>query len=218
MVENALGKAAALALYRVEYEHGRLVLDALGEVDGFHDLLHVVAIGDINDMPAEGFKLFADLSEARNLVEGAAELKVVLVNEADDVREALGGGKYRALPDLALLALAVAQEDVDIVLETLFLAAHGNAETGREALAKRTGGHVHAGGLVAVGVAGQSGAGPIEGLEFLPVEEAAQGEGRVHRRARVALGHYKAVTQLPLGILGVYVHDIAVEAGHEIAD
>jgi len=83
-------------------------------------------------------------------------------------------------------------------------------------LAQGAGGHVHAGGLVLVAVAGQVGARLVQRLQVLIGEEALDGQGGVHPRAGVALGADQLVPVRPLGILRVIAHDSAVENGQGI--
>lgn len=60
MCTGRLGKGCALALYRVQDQAGRLALARLRLLERVIDLLNIVAVGYVNNIPAECVKLGAD--------------------------------------------------------------------------------------------------------------------------------------------------------------
>ena len=81
---------------------------ALAAIERVVDGLDVVAV-DLDDVPVERAELVGDGAEAHDLGAGAVDLQAVVVDDRDEVGEALVGGEHRRLPDLALLQLAIAE-------------------------------------------------------------------------------------------------------------
>ena len=60
MCAGRLGKGCALALYRVQDKAGRLALARLSLLERTPNLLYVVTVGYVDDIPAERIELRAD--------------------------------------------------------------------------------------------------------------------------------------------------------------
>ena len=139
-----------------------------------------------------------------------------MVDDHAEVVELLVAGKHGGLPDLALLALAVAQQGVGAIVVAPVLGGNGHTHGGGDALAERTGGHVDARGVVHVGMALQVAADVAQRLQVLLGEEPALGEHGVQTRRAVALGKHKAITVGLAGIGRVDVHFLKVQIGHDV--
>ena len=96
------------------------------------------------------------------------------------------------------------------------LVTQGRARGGGSPLAQRAGGQIHAGGQLPVGVAGEPGMGLVQGIGVLHGIEAHQAEGGVGHRARVTLAEHQPVAVGIPGVLGVKMHDLAVQYGHQV--
>ena len=115
------------------------------------------------------------------------------------------------LPNLTLVALAVADEYEYVAVAAVELVAESCAGSGRHALAQRAGGQVNARGLGTVGMGREVGVRLVEGISLLDRIEALQAEGSVHSRTCVALGQYAPVTILPVRVLRIYLHNLTVQ-------
>ena len=73
------------------------------------------------------------------------------------------GSESEGFPHLAFVALAVADDEEGPAVTPLQAVAERHAAGERSALAQGTGGHIHAGGQIAVRVARQMGAGLVQG-------------------------------------------------------
>ena len=106
-------------------------------------------------------------------------LELVVVDDGDEVVGAVAGRHVGGLPDLALLALAVAEEDVGEHVEAQVPGAESEAQAGRETHAQRPCRDVDAGQLVHVRMALQARALLVERVELVHGEVAGEGHGRV---------------------------------------
>ena len=96
---------------------------------------------------------------------GAVDLEVVAVQHDAEVGELIVGGEHESLPALALFHLTVTEDGVDIDGLAAVLCAQSHAAGGRHALTQTAGGHIHARGLVHVGVALQIAADLTQALQ-----------------------------------------------------
>ena len=91
-----------------------LPLHAFACSSAAQDLLHVVAVGYVDNVPAECVKLGADaLAVAHNIGNRTIQLTAVVIHETYEVIQLVVRGKLSAFPDLALIALAVAYGNVN---------------------------------------------------------------------------------------------------------
>ena len=128
----------------------------------------------------------------------------------------MGIGKVEALPHLAFVGLSVAHHAEDVVGAAVDLVAKSRAHSGGHALTQRAGGQIHAGGQLAVGVAGELGVGMVEGISLLHRIVAHDAEGGIGNGAGVTLGQDQPVAVFPAGVLGVKFHDLAIKDGHQV--
>ena len=125
-------------------------------------------------------------------------------------------GRHRRLPDLALGDLTVAQDGVDAEALLRLLAGQRHADGNGDALAQRAGGHIDAGVIVHLDVAGHVAVDAAEHLQVLDREEAAQREDRIERRGTMALGHDETVTVGVVRVLGVDAHLAEIEISQHV--
>ena len=128
------------------------------------------------------------------------------------------GSGHRGFPDQTFLQLAVAADGVNLERLTGQLCADGHANGDGDALAQRAGGGVHTGALFGVRMALKDAVQLTEVLQLLPGEEALVSQHGVESRGGMALGENEAVPILPVGIGGVHVHGIVIQAGQHLHD
>src|SRR6188472_4808293 len=73
--------------------------------------IEVVAVAAL-DMPAEAFELGWQVAEIAGLADAIVRLQLVVIDDRRDLAHTSIGGRDQRLPDLALLQLAVAGQDV----------------------------------------------------------------------------------------------------------
>ena len=67
---------------------------------------------DLLRVQAEGLRLLGQIAVSQNVIGGAVQLIAVFIDEIDQVVQLVGIGELEGLPDLALVALAVAYQQV----------------------------------------------------------------------------------------------------------
>ena len=143
---------------------------------------------------------------------------MVAVQHNAQVGKAVVCGKHEGFPALALFHLAVAQDGVDVDGLTGVLGTQCHAAGGRHALTQTAGGHIHARGLVHVGVALQIAADLTQGLKVFHREIAALCQRCIQCRCCMALGQHQTVAVGHLGILRVNVHFHEIEVAQQLGD
>ena len=126
------------------------------------------------------------------------------------------GSRHEGLPDLALLAFAVAQQGIDPAILVLELGAQRHTHGDGTALAQGAGGRVDAGNLFAVGVPLEDAVQLTEIFKLVPADEAHLRQHRIVAGSRMALAQHEAVPIRIVGALGVHVHVIEKQASHQI--
>ncbi len=191
----ALHVGDALALDRVGDDRDRPAVAAAGLVEHAQDVGDVVAV-DLEHPPAEGGPLGDELAGSlgrrpavRSVAGPAVLLELVVVDDRDEVVEAVAGRRHGRLPDLALLALAVAEHDVGPAGASRQARAEGHAHPGRDAHAERAGRHVEAGQAGHVRVALEARVRRVEGRAAPPPGSSRGGPSR--RRGRSTNGPWR---------------------------
>ena len=217
MCTGRLCKRCALALDGVENQARRLILYRIGFCNGSGNLLYIVAVLDVNDMPAECIKFCSDaLAMAHNVSHCAVQLALVVVYEAHQIVELVVRSKLCCLPNFAFITLAVADSYEYMVGASFYLAAQRCADSFTHALTKRTGGQIYANRLAAVGMGREICARLVQRIRRFHRIVSLEAEGRIHNRTAMSLGQYKPVTIFPARVLRVNLHDIAVQYSHGI--
>ena len=187
----------------------------------FFDGDEIVAVGDGLDVPVIGLEALGDVFGEGELG-GAVERDEVVVVEDDELAEAEGSGERGGLVRDAFHQVAVAAEDVGVVVDDVvgvavvdggeMLLCGGDADGHAEALAERAGGDFDAGGLAVLGMAGRVRA-PLAELLELRHRQVVAGEMQraVEQRRGVAVGEDEAVAVDPLGVGGIVLHELVIE-------
>ena len=174
-----------------------------------------MAVDDLH-MPVEGFPFVLHGVQAGKICDLAAGLVVVAVGEHDEITGLLLCRRHGRLPDHALLLLAVAHDDVDMVVYILIAAAHGHAQADGDAVSKRAGHRVHAGDLVHIGVPLEKAAQGAQSAQFFNGEVAPAGQRRVKYGAGMAFGKDETVTLYPAGVLRIQPQLLKKQYGHNV--
>jgi hypothetical protein len=143
-------------------------------------------------------------------------LQLVVVDDDDQIVEAIAWGNEGGLPDLTLLALAVAEHDECPRVAAGEAASEGDADAGRDAHPERACRHVEAGQAGHVGVALQPGAKLVEGQDLLHREVPAQGKGSVETDRRMTLREDEAIAIGPVGFVGADTHHAEIEGRQDL--
>ena len=125
-------------------------------------------------------------------------------------------GAHESFPNLTFLGFSVTQQGVNANALALALGTHGHAHGGGNALTQRTGGHVHTGSQIHVGVALQVAADFTQSFQIFQREEAAVGQRGIQAGGAVALGENKTVAILPLGVGRIHIHFLEIQPSEYI--
>ena len=128
------------------------------------------------------------------------------------------GGKHSSLPDLALLALAVANDGIGAIGFALHLGGKRHTAGGRNAKTQRAGGHIHTGNMLHIGVTLQEGIQLAQLQKLLLGEKALLGQRGIECRGGVALGKHQTVAVGVFRVGGVNIHLCKIEVGHYIGN
>ena len=189
---------------------------ALGGVESVDERIDVVAV-NLACLPAERGELGAHIAGVAHIGGVAVDLQMVAVDDGHKVVQVLMGGPHGGLPNLALLALAVAEQAEHTLRLARQLQAGGHAGGDGQALAERTGGNLDARAQVAVGMALQARAQLAQRLELLAREIAGMRERCVQRGRRMALRQNEPVAVLPLRLLRIMIHHAAeIQRGEDV--
>ena len=129
-----------------------LSLHPLCLIEGSQNLCQVVPI-DLANMPAEGAPLISHGLGIHHLIGPAIDLLSVAINDGNQIIHLIVGGSHRCLPYLPLIALSIAEENVDPIIAAVKTGGEGNANTEGKPLPQSPGRHLHPGGFGHVGVA-----------------------------------------------------------------
>ena len=187
-----------------------------------HHVGHVVAV-HLHDAPAEGLESCHQVTRflrrepvARGVAAPAELLELVVVDDGDEVVGVVAGRDVGRLPDLALLALAVAEQHLGQEVLAQLPGTKRHAQARGEPHAQRAGRDVDARQLVHVGMTLQPRALLVEGVHLLELEVAGQRHGRVLAQGGVALGEDEAVTIGPVGLVGADAQEAAIQRGEDV--
>jgi hypothetical protein len=177
----------------------------------------------LEDAPPEGGPLGDELARdlrrdapVRPVAGPAVLLKPVVVDDDDEIVEGVARRGHRRLPDLTLLALAVAEHHVGPDVVAREACAQGHAHAGRDAHAQRPGGHVQPGQAGHVGMALEPGVRGVEGGQLLDREVAPQRHRGIQADRRMALAEDEPVAVRPGRLVGADAHDVEVEGGQHV--
>ena len=141
-----------------------------------------------------------------HLIGGSIELKAVVVQNNDKIVKIPGVSRHHGFPDLALIQLAVADDDKDAVILAVALACQRHADAAGKPLPERAGRNIDAGALFHIGMPLKDRAFLTQGMKLLLRKISEQPERRILNRAGMAFGEDVAVTVRPLGILRINIH------------
>ena len=193
---------------------------------------------DLGDPPPERLPLVHERLYGHDVVRGAVERPLVVVDDGDEVVQLVLVGEHRRLPHLTLMQLSVAQDAVrpiggvdalDVARQEgllcsgrsqdhLQLLGVGHAGGEGESLPERTTRIVDARGGPPVGVALEGRTVAVVGAQGLLREDPQLDQSRIDSLAAVSLGHDHPVALGPIRVLGVELDVVQVERRHHIDD
>jgi hypothetical protein len=165
----------------------------------------VVAVA-VRDRPAERLELLLQVAEVADPVDPRVGLDEVPVDDRGDLVQAAVRGRLERLPELALLELAVAGEDVDVTAAAECAVGEGEPAGLGDAHPERAGAGHDLGRRSDVGVAGQA-VQAAQLMDQLEVEPPERGQHRVQAGRVVALRGEVPVT---------VAHHLEVEPGDDV--
>ena len=118
-------------------------------------------------LKAKSAELFIDGIRRRNFAHAAINLQIVIINNKAKVIQLVVIGKHSRFPNLTLLDLTVTQDGICPIVLAVQFSGQGHAHRGRDALAKASGGHIHAFDMMHLRMAGHMPVQPAEGLQLL---------------------------------------------------
>src|SRR6185295_324124 len=122
-VRDVFHAAHALALHRVGEKQRWAACDFVCFLERAQDRVEVVTVG-FNDLPAERAELRGQRFEAHDVGIRIVGLKLVVVDDGDEIVDLVMRRAHRGFPHFALLQLAIAQHDVHARRTLLELQSH----------------------------------------------------------------------------------------------
>ena len=208
-----LQKGNARALVSLGDDGERFVVKA-DAAQHLGDFLDVVAVNHFH-APAEGFKPFgidADVvAERRRL----ALAEAVGVHDGDEIVQFVNARDVRGLPDRAFGDFAVAEQDVGVVIQLVEPRGQRHASADAQALAERTGRHVHE-RQPRRGMAFEIGGEFAQRQQFARGKEAGLRPRGVEERRGVAFRQNETVVVVVVRILRVVSHVAEKQRGRQV--
>ena len=199
----------ALALVRRRDHDLRPPADALRLLQRREHLAHVVAVGDLDHVPAEGAPLLGQRVHAHDVRCRPIVLEAVAIDDGRHLVEFEVGGSHHRLPVLALVEFTVAQQAVAAPGGAVDAGRQRQPQAERQPHAQRAAAHLDARRGAAHDVALQLGAEAAEAGQQRGVEVAGLGQRGVEHGRRVALAQHEAVAVGPIGPGGVVAQHAA---------
>ena len=185
----------------------------------------IMAVHGADDLPAVGLVAGGHVF-GEPAVDLAVDGDAVGVVQGDELAQAPHAGQGAGFVGHAFHEAAVTEEHVSVVVDDRVfggveaggqhLFGQGHAHGGRDALTQGTGGHFHAGGHVAFGMAGGAGAQLAEVADVVHAQVVAgEVQHGIEQHGGVTVGQHEAVTIHPAGIGGIVFEAVAPEGfGH----
>ena len=206
----------ALALVGERHDASGLSLDRLETLEGPEHFAQVVAVDDLG-LPAKGRELAVDRVEVQHILGRPGLLEMVAIDDQREVVEPVLGGRGRGFPVLSFVELAVAGQDVGVIVFLVDPGGQGVADADREPLAERAGRGLDSGQPLHVRVPFERAAQLAQRHDLVVREVAGLRERRVEDRRGVPLGEDEAVAVGPVGVLGVVPQKATeIEGRHDL--
>ena len=162
-------------------------------------------------IPSERRPLVGQRFKVQRIRHRRGQLHLVVVDNRHQARRLVVPGIHGRFPVLAFLQLSVTDQDIGIEIHAALRAAQRHADTGRQPLPERAGGHVHTRRLEHAGMPLQHRPHGVKRTQLLLVEVAAVGQHRIVTRTRVSLTQQKAIPLRHIGVARIDVHHMEVE-------
>ncbi len=217
--EFLVGGDAVVPFGDVLHETYAFAFDGVGDDDagfvfrrggeGGGELSKIVAV-DNGDFPAEGGEFFVERFVAANVAGAAGDLEGVVIDDGDEVVEAIVRGGHGGFPVGSFGEFAIAEEDEGAEVASIFSGGDGATDADGEAVAEAAG-VVFAAGNGAGRMSDEGGVVLAEGVELFEGEKTFVGEDDVEGFDGVAFGLDVAVAVGVGEVLWGDVEDAVVE-------
>ena len=177
--------------------------------------LRVVAVA-AHRVPAEIPPLGLEGLQPQGSVHKVQALHMIVIHDGGQPVQAELGRLQRALPDLALVAFPVAQHHEGAPGGSVHFRAQRKSRPDRQAVAERTGGHLHPGDPPMADMSAEPGTVLVVGFQFLDRKEAPLRQRGINGAARVPLAQDHAVPLRPGGILRIHAQNGGIQHGDNL--
>ena len=204
-------KIDALAFNCVGKDEDGLVCGRPGFVECITNLIEVVAI-NLDDVEAERTPFVRERFKHHNIFGASVDHQSVAVNDGDHVGQFEVCQRHRRFPYAAFTAFAVAHETHGSKVLFQIACAKAQPDGHGQSVPKAAGRCVAANDLVAVRMHRKGRAEVVERSEIFLGKIAAFGKRRYKTGCRVSFRQYETVSVFPVGVLGVDIEILEVEA------
>ncbi len=213
------GARRAVADHGLQADQRRPLLLGHALADRGLDRLEVVAVGDLERVPAVGAEALGHVLLVEREARRAVDRDAVVVVDVDELAEPQVAGERGGLGGDAFHQVAVGADREDVVVADLGaellaqeLLGHRHPDAVAEALAERAGGRLDARRVAVLRVARGLRAELAELLDLVEAQVVAREmQARVEEHRGVACGEHEAVPVRPQRVGGVVLHDLRVE-------
>ena len=203
----------ALTLNGVGQDATRLTSHHRGAQSGINGI-QIVSV-DLIQIKTKGLQLGRQITQRHDLVVAAVDLQTVVINNNGQVVQLKVAGSHKGLPNLTFLALAVTEDGIHAAIFAQLLGTQCHTHSDGATLTERTGGCIHTGNLLAVGMTLQNAVELTEVGILIAADKAKSRQYGIITGSSMALTQHKAVTIGILGILGINAHMVAENAGNQ---
>ena len=170
----------------------------------------------LDDIPVKGLKLFVQRLGRHHVSRLAVNLKAVDIHHRTEVVQMIFGGSHSSFPDLTFLDLTVSQNGIDPVILPVHLPRQRHPYSGRDALPQGPGGHIHAGHMDHIGMAGIMAFHRAEKFQLLHGKISLQCQRGIEGGGGVPLGKNQPVPVRGLRGFRVHLHGVEVKHRQDI--
>ena len=169
-------------------------------------LIHIVAVRNIDHMEIESFKFLVDRIRGAYICNVTIDLKSIVIYDHNQVVQFTEACEHSCLPHLAFLDLTITQQCIySIVIITEF-GRKSHTCCCRDSLTKRTAGHINARNMLHIRMSLKIGAQMTKCFQILFWKISSLCKYRIESRCCMSFGKDKTVTVCLLRILRIDVH------------
>ena len=163
-------------------------------------------------LKSECFEFLNNIAQSHNLIVASVDLKAIVVQHEGQVVQLVMRSCHSCLPNQSLLALAIAQNGVYMVLCASMLCCQSQTHSQGSALSKGTGIHINAGSLIAVRMSLKMTVNLTKICQIFLGEVSQVSQDGVQSGAGMAFAQNETITVRIFGILGIYLHYLIIKS------